>query len=101
MEIEINNAEGVDRSPALENHVRERLQRVEHRFGGRVTRILVFLKDVNADKGGVDKVCKMEARPAGRNPVAVEARREDLYAAVRAAEGKLEKALGHRLARDH
>jgi len=101
MEIEINNAEGVDRSPALENHVRQRLERVERRFGDRITRIRVFLKDVNAAKGGVDKVCTMEARPAGKDPVVVEAQDEDLYAAVRDAEAKLEKALGHRLARDH
>ncbi len=41
----------------------------------------------------------MEARPAGREPVAVEAQDADLYRAVRAAEAKLEKALAQRLAR--
>lgn len=99
MEIEINHAEGVQRSQALEQHVRERLGRLERRYADRVTRIRVFLKDVNADKGGVDKVCTMEARPAGHDPIAVEAQDDDLYRAVRAAEGKLEKALEHRLAR--
>lgn len=99
MEIEINNAEGVDRSQALEEHVHARLARLEQRFGDRLTRVRVFLKDVNAAKGGVDKVCTMEARPAGHDPVAVEAQHEDFYAAVREAEGKLEKALDHRLAR--
>lgn len=98
MEIEIHNAAGVERSPALEQHVRERLERLQRRYGDRVTRIRVFLKDVNASKCGVDKVCTMEARPAGRDPVAVEAQHADLYRAVRAAEGKLEKALAHRLA---
>ena len=99
MEIEINHAEGIERSPALEAHVRDRLRRLEPRYADRVTRIRVFLKDVNARKGGVDKVCTMEARPAGREPVAVEAQDADLYRAVRAAEGKLEKALAQRLAR--
>lgn len=99
MEIEINHAEGVDRSPALEEHVRKRLERLERRYGDRLTRVRVFLKDVNASKGGVDKVCTMEARPAGHDPIAVEAQQDDLYAAVREAENKLEKALGHRLAR--
>ncbi len=99
MEIEINNADGVERSPALEEHVRDRLGRLERRFGDRLTRVRVFLKDVNAAKGGIDKVCTMEARPAGRDPVAVEAQHEDLYAAVREAGNRLEKALDHRLAR--
>lgn len=99
MEIEINNAEGVERSPALEEHVCARLERLERRFGDRLTRVLVFLKDVNATKGGIDKVCTMEARPAGHDPVAVEAQHEDFYVAVREAEDRLEKALNHRLAR--
>jgi len=100
MELEINNAEGVERSPALEEQVQQRVGRLERRYGDRLTRVRVFLKDVNAGKGGIDKVCTMEARPAGRNPVVVEAQDADLYRAVRDAEGKLEKALEHRLARD-
>lgn len=100
MELEINHADGVERSPALEEYVRERLARLDRRYGERVTRIRIFLKDVNAGKGGVDKVCTMEARPAGLGPVVVEAQDEDLYAAVRDAEGKLERALNHRLDRD-
>jgi ribosomal subunit interface protein len=101
MEVEINNAEGVERSPALEDYVRQRVERLERRHGDRLTRVRVFLKDINAGKGGIDKVCTMEARPAGRDPVVVEAQDEDLYVAVRDAEGKLERALDHRLARDH
>lgn len=100
MELEINHADGVERSPALEEHVQERLARLDRRYGERLTRIRVFLKDVNAGKGGIDKVCTMEARPAGRDPFVVEAQDADLYAAVRDAEGKLERALDHRLARE-
>ena len=100
MELEINHADGVERSPALEQHVRERLARLDRRYGERVTRIRVFLKDVNGGKGGIDKVCTMEARPAGLGPIAVEAQDADLYAAVREAEGKLERALDHRMDRD-
>lgn len=98
MEIEINHAEGVERSPALEDHVRQRLDRLDPRYGDRLTRVVVFLKDVNAHKGGADKVCTLEARPAGRDPIVVTAQGQDLYAAVRDAEGKLERALEHRLA---
>ena len=99
MEIEVNYAEGIERSAALEDHLHKQLQRLERRYGDRLTRILVFFKDVNAAKGGIDKVCTMEARPAGRDPVAVEAQDTDVYRAARDAEHKLEKALAHRLAR--
>lgn len=99
MDIEINAAEGVERSEALDEHVRRKLARVDRRYGEHVTRVRVYLKDVNAAKGGIDKVCTMEARPAGLDPVAVEAQDVDVRTAVQDAAGKLDRALGHRLGR--
>ncbi|HEY1189916.1 MAG TPA: ribosomal subunit interface protein [Gemmata sp.] len=37
----------------------------------RLTRVAVYLSDVNGPKGGTDCRCALEARPAGRQPVAV------------------------------
>ncbi len=99
MHLEINTAEGIERSPALEAHIRQKLQPVERRFGEKLTRIEVFLKDINATKGGIDKSCTIEARVQALDPIAVEAREEDMYKAVKAACSKLEKAVGHRLGR--
>ena len=99
MEIEINTAEGVQRSEALDQHIHSKLQRMERIFGDRVTRVQVFLKDVNARKGGVDQSCTMEARAAGLEPIAVEATEADMYLSVRDAAGKLEKAVEHRIGR--
>ena len=99
MQIEIEAAQGIERSPMLDEHVGNRLRRVERMFGERLTDVQVFLKDVNADKGGVDKSCLMEARPAGMEPVVVEARNTDIYLSVRDAAGKLEKAIEHRIGR--
>lgn len=101
METEVHHGDGVERSPALETYIEERLERLTPHYGDRLTRIRAFLKDVNGHKGGVDKVCKLEARPAGKEPVVVEAQDTDWYAAVRNAEGKLERALAHRLVPDH
>lgn len=98
MEVEINAGDGVRRSDALDGHVHEALRRLGRRFGDRLTRVRVFLKDVNARKGGIDKVCSMEARPAGAEPVGVEAQDADVYRAVGRAADKLEKAVGHRMA---
>lgn len=99
MDIEINAAEGVERSGAVDEHIRRKLGRVQRHFGDHLTRVRVFLKDVNAAKGGLDKACTMEARPAGLDPVAVQAQDADVRQAVREAADKLDKALGHRLGR--
>lgn len=79
--------------------MRRKLERVERRFGDRLTRVRVFLEDVNVAKGGIDKICTMEARPARRDPVAVEAQDENVRQAVQDAADKLDNALGHRLTR--
>jgi hypothetical protein len=41
------------------------------RYRARLTRVEVHLSDVNGPKGGRDCRCALEARPAGRQPVAV------------------------------
>jgi hypothetical protein len=41
------------------------------RFRERLTRVEVHLSDVNGPKGGLDARCALEARAAGRKPVAV------------------------------
>lgn len=99
MEIDINAADGIERSEALDEHIHAKLGRLEKRFGDRITRVEVFLKDVNGQKGGFDKSCTMEARPAGMDPIAVEATDTDTYLSVRDASSKLEKAVAHRVNR--
>lgn len=99
MQIEVNPGEGIQLSDALRAHTEAKLNRVERRFGDRITRLEVYLKDVNSHKGGMDKVCTMEAHPAGMEPVAVEATAEDTYVSIREGAKKLEKAMEHRIAR--
>src|SRR5262249_58393164 len=41
------------------------------RYKERLTRVEAHLSDVNGPKGGRDCRCSLEARPAGRQPVAV------------------------------
>ncbi|MBA1145653.1 HPF/RaiA family ribosome-associated protein [Ectothiorhodospiraceae bacterium WFHF3C12] len=100
MQIQLNTGEGVQHSDALEAHVEKKLADVNRRCGDRLTRVEVFCKDANAGKGGEDKHCTMEARPAGFDPVVVSAQSVDLYTAVDQAADKLEKALEHRLGRN-
>lgn len=99
MKIEINPSDGADTSTAIEQHVRSKLSGVERRFGERITVVEVYMKDTNSDKGGIDKICTLEAHPGGLKPVAVEATDADLYTAIHQAAKKLEKAMEHRISR--
>ena len=101
MHIEFSYA-NVDSSDALEQHTREQLQSAIGRFEDRLTRVEVHFGDENSGHkhGGNDKRCTLEARPRGRDPIAVEAHADDFYPAVHDAAGKLKRALASRLERD-
>ena len=94
MQIQLNSAQGVSMSPALEAHIHKHLQGVERRFGERLTRIEVYLTDVNGPKGGVNKQCKLEARPRGGDPLMAEFLHENAYDSVTGATKRLEAVLG-------
>lgn len=82
-----------------ENGVEAAVARALERFTGRLTRVEVYLRDVNADKGGVDKHCLLEARPRGLDPITAGHQAGSSSEAVAGAAGKLERALEHRLGR--
>ncbi|WP_290635791.1 HPF/RaiA family ribosome-associated protein [Aquisalimonas sp.] len=96
MHLQINPAQGVTVSEALEAHLRQRLETIERRFGDRLTRIEAYFTDVNGPKGGINKQCKLEARPRGLDPVAAEHLSENAYDAASGAADRLEKVLDKR-----
>jgi len=99
MEVQINPAEGFQLSDAIRDYVDDRLGRLDRHFPDRLTRVEVFLKDVNGPKGGLDKHCTMEARPRGLDPVVAEAQSDDAYASIKVASERLEKVLSHQIGR--
>lgn len=81
---------------ALQTYIERRLHFSLGRFGKRVGRVRVRITDVNALRGGTDKVCHVSAEllPSGGTLIK-EAVDANLYAAIgRAAEG-----IGHSFAR--
>lgn len=97
MELQINPGNGIRVSEALEQHLRRELERLDRRYGDRLTRIEAFFADVNGPtKGGVDKQCKLEARPRGLDPLEAEYVSDDMYDAVARAAERLEKVLDKR-----
>jgi len=65
----------------------------------RLRRVEVYLQDVNAHKGGIDKRCAIEAHLAGHQPVAVSNEAVNVNEAVSGALDKLARALEHTLGR--
>jgi hypothetical protein len=70
-----------------------------HHHADRLRRVEVYLQDVNAHKGGIDKRCAIEAHLAGHQPVAVSDQAASIDEAVTGAVDKLTHALEHTLGR--
>lgn len=98
MQIQINPGD-VKLSEAIEQRVNDALAHLLKRFESRITRIEVHLHDENGPKHGPDKRCTMEARLAGKQPIAVHEDAVSLYDAIDGAAGKLERAVAHRVER--
>jgi hypothetical protein len=63
------------------------------RYQARLTRVEVHLSDVNGPRGGRDCRCALEARPAGRQPVAVTSEAHTPDDAVKGAVEKMSSLL--------
>lgn len=96
MQVIINPADNVQLSDAFTDHIHRSLEKVDQRFGDWLTRTEVFIKDVNGPKGGIDKHCRLEARPRGTEPVVIDHQDDDLYTCVARAADKLGSALERR-----
>ena len=65
----------------------------------KLTRIEIHIRDLNAQKGGVDKRCVIEARPRGLDPVAANHESTRIGDAFQGALQKLRRVLDHRFGR--
>ncbi len=104
MQIQVNTDNNIDGREAVIEDVQERAQAKLRPVASHLTRVEIHLADLNAPKGGPDDMrCMAEARPEGRNPIAVTHNDESLGKAVNGALDKLRAAvesdLGKRAAR--
>jgi len=94
MQIQFNTDSQVQGRDALAQRVTEEVSATLAHFAERLTRIEIHLGDVNATRSGADdKRCMMEARPAGRQPLAVTHQAATLEEAWRGAARKLRSAV--------
>lgn len=96
MDIQVNHGD-IKQSDFIDDYVRERVMKELAHMADRITRIEVHLGETShAHKsGGHDKRCMIEARPAGRQPMAVEQKGDDMKQVIADAAGKLGRALQH------
>lgn len=95
MQIQVHTDDHIQGGESLAQWIQEEAAAKLARFRDHVTRIEVFLSDLDGGKSGVaDKRCVIEARPAGRQPVATHAEAPKVADAFTAAVEKMVRSLG-------
>lgn len=100
MQIQVNTDDHIVGRIELAESVRDQVAAALDRFGDRITRVEVHLRDANARKaGGRDKECTIEARLTGRDPIAVSEAADSLGQAITGAAEKIERLIESSLGR--
>ncbi|MGD9773941.1 HPF/RaiA family ribosome-associated protein [Diaphorobacter sp.] len=100
MQIQVHTDDHIQGGESLAQWIQEEAAAKLARFRDHVTRIEVFLSDLDGGKSGTaDKRCVIEARPAGRQPVAVHAEAAKVADAFTGAVDKMVRVLGDDLDR--
>jgi ribosome-associated translation inhibitor RaiA len=100
MQIQVNTDDHIQGGEGLAQWVRDEAADRLSRFKDYLTRLEVFLTDIDGGKSAVnDKRCRLEARLAGRQPVTVTAEAEKMAGAFISAIEKLSSALDTDLGR--
>jgi hypothetical protein len=96
MQVQVNTSNGIENKESLERWAEQFLNEQLARFRQDITRIEVQLRDTNSGKSGADdKRCTLEARVAGRDPVAVTHHAQSQDEAMRGAATRLVHHLEH------
>ena len=94
MQVQVHAGDNVQGGDSLAQWAQTEVQTKLSRFREYVTRVEVYLTDVDALKnGGKGKRCVMETRATGRQPLAVNAEAEKVAEAFNGALEKLHRAL--------
>ena len=101
MLIQVNTDSNIEGDNALAQEVETVVRETLDRFSEHITRVEVHLSDENsADKAGAnDKRCLLEARLAGRQPVAVSDQAPTVAQAVAGAADKMKRMMVSTLGR--
>ncbi len=94
MDILVNTDTNIDLDAETVGRIQADLAAELDRFGRRLTRIEVHLRDESAGRETLDDIrCLMEARPAGQDPVVVTHHADSVDTALGGATAKLDALL--------
>lgn len=83
---------GFSLTDAIKQHVEARVEAAVGPVSGWILVVSARLDDVNANRGGIDKRCRLVLTLRNRATVVTEAMDENLYAAIDAAASRLRRA---------
>ena len=84
---------GVDLDDEDLDYIRQRLGLKLGKFASSIERVTVRVKDINGDRGGIDKVCNIKVVVSGLPSVVVEERSDSTRVAVNSALAAVESAV--------
>lgn len=94
MKIQLNTDHNIQSDESLVRHTEKAVESALGRYGDRITRVEVHVRDDNAGKtGGDDKSCLIEARLEGLQPISASDQASQVAAAVTGAAKKLQRVL--------
>lgn len=100
MQVQVNTDDHIQGGESLAQWIQVEADARLSRFNESITRLEVFLTDLDGDKSGMnDKRCRLEARVVSRQPVTVTADADKMPVAFIAAVEKLARALDTDLGR--
>ena len=100
MQVQVNTDDHIHGGESLAQWINDEALSRLSRFRDHITRLEVFLTDLDGSKSGVkDKRCRLEARVASRQPVSVTADGDKMATAFMDAVDKLIRALDTDLGR--
>ena len=94
MKLQLNTDSNIEGTAELKSYVSNEIDRALKHFEDKITRIEIYLSDLNAHKGGANDIqCKIEARLEKLDPVVVVSKDATTEKALRAAIDKVKSAL--------
>ncbi len=100
MQLLVETDKYITLTDELHARLERKLQSAAGQYQDRITRIQIFLSDVNKEKGGLDdKRCVIEARPSGLDPIAVNHHAPTVELAIDGATARLGNLLDSRFGR--
>jgi ribosomal subunit interface protein len=82
-----------DLTAAIASHAKQRVETATRQSSKMLAGVMVRMWDVNAQRGGVDKACRIVVWLPRRSTLVVEAVDSDLYVAIDIAAARLKRAL--------